>query len=109
MQPDFESRSTPPDPRPGGRSGRRRRVLIICYDFPELSNAEVIRTYQFAKMLPKFGWRPLILTAQPCGIRRWEVSDDIEFSDGELPCPKITAKAWRFAPTFRIRLPAPGS
>lgn len=86
-----------------GSSERRRCALIISYDFPELSGAGVIRTYQFAKMLPQFGWRVVILTAQPCGIRRWEVSDDIEFSDGELPCPKITAAAWRFPPPYLIR------
>lgn len=85
------------------RTERRRYVLIISYDFPEISGAGVIRIYQFAKMLPEFGWHPVILTAQPCGIRRREVSDDIEFSDGELPCPKITVPAWRLPPPFRIR------
>jgi hypothetical protein len=101
-----ESGSDSLDLRPKPRPERRRYVLIICYDFPELSGAGVIRTYQFARMLPAFGWRPVILTAQSCGIRRWEVSDDIEFSDGELPCPKITATAWRFPPPLRVRRPA---
>ena len=87
----------------------RRRVLIISHDFPELSDAGVIRTYQFAKKLPEFGWRPLILTAQECGNRRWDVSGDIEFSDGELPCPKITAKTLRFLPPFRRHRPARAS
>ena len=98
-----ESCSDSSDLRQKRRTERRRYVLIICYDFPEISGAGVIRTYQFAKLLPEFGWHPVILTAQPCGIRRWEVSDDIEFSDGELPCPKITATAWRFPPPYLIR------
>ena len=98
-----ESCSDSSDLRPKRRTERRRYVLIICYDFPEISGAGVIRTFQFAKLLPEFGWHPVILTAQPCGIRRWEVSDDIEFSDGQLPCPKITAVAWRFHPSYLIR------
>ena len=98
-----ESCSDSSDLRPKRRTERRRYVLIICYDFPDITGAGVIRTYQFAKLLPKFGWHPVILTAQPCGIRRWEVSDDIEFSDGQLPCPKVTAAAWRFPPPYLIR------
>ena len=98
-----ESRTDSLDLDQKGPSERRRYALIVCYDFPELSGAGVIRTYQFAKLLPEFGWHPVILTAQPCGIRRWEVSDDIECSDGELPCPKITATAWRFPPPYLIR------
>jgi hypothetical protein len=103
MKLSNESCSDSSDRRQKRRTERRRYVLIICYDFPEISGAGVIRTYQFAKLLPEFGWHPVILTAQPCGIRRWEVSDDIEFSDGELRCPKITAAAWRFPPPYLIR------
>lgn len=102
-----EYRSDSLDLHQKGSSERRRCALIISYDFPELSGAGVIRTYQFAKMLPQFGWRVVILTAQPCGVRRCEVSDDVEFSDGELPCPKITAAAWRFPPPYLIRRAAP--
>jgi hypothetical protein len=109
MKLDHESTSGPLDHQAGRRTNRRRHVLIICYDFPEITGAGVIRTYQFAKMLPQFGWSPIILTAQPCGTRRWDVSGDIEFSDGELPSPKITATAWRFPPTLRIRPSARGS
>ena len=100
MQLDFEPGSTPAAEH---RIQPRRRVLIICYDFPELSSAGVIRTYQFAKILPELGWRPIILTAQSCGLGRWNVSGDIEFSDGELPCSKFTATPWRFPPPFLIR------
>jgi Glycosyl transferase 4-like domain/Glycosyl transferases group 1 len=102
----LESRSDSLDLPQKGSSERQHCALIISYDFPELSGAGVIRTYQFAKMLPQFGWRAVILTAQPCGVRRWEVSDDVEFSDGQLPCPKITAPAWEFPPPFGIRGPA---
>lgn len=64
-----------------------RHVLIICYDFPGIRSAGVIRTYQLAKHLPSFGWQPIILTAQPCSI---DQEDNIETSDGLLDCPKIT-------------------
>jgi hypothetical protein len=76
-----------------------RHVLIVCYDFPLISGAGVIRTYQFAKRLPEFGWHPVILTAQVCGEER---VDNIEISDGELPCSKITAAISRFAVPVRI-------
>jgi len=73
---------------------RMRYVLIVCYDFPRISSAGVIRIYQFAKRLPAFGWQPVILTAQSPDEKR---EDNIEISDGELPCPKITVTASRFA------------
>ena len=103
MQLDLEPRSTPTAEHP---IQPRRRVLIISYDFPELSSAGVIRTYQFAKMLPKFGWRPVILTAQQCGGGRWNVASDLEFSDGELLGAKFTARPWIFPRPFSIRLAA---
>jgi Glycosyl transferase 4-like domain/Glycosyl transferases group 1 len=69
-----------------------RHVLMICYDFPTIYAAGVIRTYQLAKNLPEFGWQPVILTAQECVNRE----DNIETSDGTLRCPKITAAGSRF-------------
>jgi hypothetical protein len=82
-----------------------QHVLIVCYDFPRISGAGVIRTYQFAKRLPEFGWHPVILTAQACGEKR---EDNIELSDGELPCPKITAATSTFAVPVRIEHGAAG-
>jgi hypothetical protein len=75
-----------------------RHVLMICYDFPTIYAAGVIRTYQLAKSLPEFGWQPVILTAQECVNRE----DNIETSDGALPCEKITAAAPRFLTPARI-------
>jgi hypothetical protein len=77
---------------------RMRHVLMICYDFPTIYAAGVIRTYQLAKSLPEFGWQPVILTAQECVNRE----DNIETSDGALRCPKITAAAPRFLTPARI-------
>jgi hypothetical protein len=77
-----------------------RYVLIICYDFPRISSAGVIRVYQFAKRLPEFGWQPVILTAQACD-RKCE--DNIEISDGELPCRKVTARPMTFLAPFQFQ------
>ena len=77
-----------------------RHVLIICYDFPRISRAGVIRTYQLAKRLPEFGWEPVILTAQECGRK---CQDNIEISDGQLSCPKATAKQMRVLAPFQIQ------
>jgi glycosyltransferase involved in cell wall biosynthesis len=75
-----------------------RYVLIVCYDFPRISAAGVIRTYQFAKRLPDFGWQPVILTAQVPGENQEE---NIEISDGKLSCPKISAAPSRLAVPVR--------
>jgi hypothetical protein len=77
---------------------RTRHVLIICYDFPGIYAAGVIRTYQIAKNLLHCGWQPVILTAQSCV----NGEDNIETSDGTLDCPKITAAASRFLVPFQI-------
>jgi hypothetical protein len=79
-------------------------VLVICYDFPGIYAAGVIRTYQLAKSLADFGWQPVILTAQPCSLNQ---EDNIEISDGELQCPKITEAASRFLVPFQIDHHAP--
>ena len=76
-----------------------RYVLIVCYDFPRISAAGVIRTYQFAKSLPDFGWQPVILTAQVPGENQEE---DIELSDGQLSCPKITAAPSKLTVPVRV-------
>jgi hypothetical protein len=74
-----------------------RYVLVVCYDFPGIGTAGVIRTYQFAKNLSSFGWQPIILTAQPCS---GDQEDDIEYSDGRLDSPKMTVQAPRLLVPF---------
>lgn len=39
-----------------------RTVLIVAYDFPPLRTSGIYRPLKFAKYLPEFGWRPIILT-----------------------------------------------
>jgi hypothetical protein len=74
-----------------------RYVLVVCYDFPGIGTAGVIRTYQFVKNLPSFGWQPIILTAQPCST---DQEDNIEYSDGRLDYPKLTVQAPRLLVPF---------
>ncbi len=39
-----------------------RPVLIIIHDYPPIRSAGTERVLRFAQHLPKFGYRPLILT-----------------------------------------------
>jgi hypothetical protein len=41
-----------------------RRVLMLCYHFPPVSAAGTQRNVGFARLLPCFGWSPLILTVE---------------------------------------------
>jgi len=44
-----------------------RRVLIIAYYFPPMGLSGVQRSVKFAKFLPKYGWKPTVLTVEPTG------------------------------------------
>jgi glycosyltransferase involved in cell wall biosynthesis len=44
-----------------------RKVLFIAYYFPPMGLSGVQRTVKFAKFLPKYGWRPTVLTIEPSG------------------------------------------
>ena len=41
---------------------RKKRVLIVAYDFPPAASIAALRISKFAKYLPEFGWEPVILT-----------------------------------------------
>jgi hypothetical protein len=44
----------------------QRTVLMIAYHFPPVRGSSGIqRTLRFAQHLPKFGWRPIVLTIDP--------------------------------------------
>jgi glycosyltransferase involved in cell wall biosynthesis len=42
---------------------RRKSVLMVTYHFPPMSAAGTQRNVGFARWLPTFGWRPVVLTA----------------------------------------------
>ncbi len=44
-----------------------RKVLMIAYYFPPMGLSGVQRTVKFAKFLPKFGWKPTVLTVEATG------------------------------------------
>jgi hypothetical protein len=79
------------------QEGKGRRVLIVCYDFPRISAAGVIRTYAFAKNLPLFGWEPLLLTGQSGSPEE----ENIEASDGRLNCLKFVTTMPSLLPSFQ--------
>jgi len=43
----------------------QRKVLMLAYSFPPSNNVGVFRSLRFAKYLPKFGWRPIIVSVDP--------------------------------------------
>ena len=46
---------------------RIRNILVIAYYFPPMGLSGVQRTLKFVKFLPKFGWKPTVLTVTPTG------------------------------------------
>jgi hypothetical protein len=44
-----------------------RKVLVIAYYFPPMGLSGVQRTAKFMKYLPKYGWKPTVLTVSPTG------------------------------------------
>jgi len=42
-----------------------RKVLFITYNFPPHGGAGVQRSLKFVKYLPQFGWKPLVIAADP--------------------------------------------
>lgn len=41
---------------------KKRKVLIVAYDFPPAASIAALRISKFAKYLPQFGWEPVVLT-----------------------------------------------
>jgi hypothetical protein len=55
----------------------QKTVLIVCADFAPSSYPQALRTRFFARHLPEFGWKPLILTTEPC-FYEWSVDPENE-------------------------------
>jgi glycosyltransferase involved in cell wall biosynthesis len=43
-------------------SGQASKALMLCYYFPPLITSGVTRSAAFARLLPEFGWQPIVLT-----------------------------------------------
>ena len=66
------------------------RLLMIAYHFPPLAGSSGIqRTLRFVRHLPKFGWEPLVLSADPRAYER--TSDDLM---GDIPPGVIVRRAF---------------
>jgi glycosyltransferase involved in cell wall biosynthesis len=69
---------------------REQRVLMIAYHFPPLAGSSGIqRTLRFVQQLGDFGWRPLVLSADPRAYER--TSDDLS---GEIPEGTVVRRAF---------------
>ncbi|MFH1279732.1 MAG: glycosyltransferase [Candidatus Eisenbacteria bacterium] len=53
-----------------------RTLLLIAYHFPPLTTSGMYRSLQFARYLPRFGWRPVVLTVRPDSTGDGGVLDD---------------------------------
>ena len=83
----------------------QKTVLIICADFAPSSYPQALRTRFFARHLPEFGWKPLILTTEP-RFYEWSVDPENEkllppdsgsLSNTRLPC-RDHAQIWYRGP-----------
>lgn len=67
-----------------------RRLLMIAYHFPPVRGSSGIqRTLRFVQHLPKFGWEPLVLTANPIAYE--DTSDD---QMKEVPASVVVQRAF---------------
>lgn len=69
-----------------------KRVLMVAYHFPPLAGSSGIqRTLRFVQHLPKYGWEPLVLSADPRAYER--ISDDLM---AEIPESVVVRRAFAF-------------
>lgn len=83
-----------------------KNVLMVAYHFPPLAGSSGIqRTLRFARYLPEFGWRPVVLTAHPRAYP--QISDD-QLRDVPDGVEVIRAPAWDSSRHFSIAGRYPG-
>lgn len=67
-----------------------KRILMIAYHFPPLAGSSGIqRTLRFVQHLNKFGWEPIVLSADPRAYER--TSDDLM---AEIPEKTVVSRAF---------------
>ncbi|MDP3732023.1 MAG: glycosyltransferase [Candidatus Omnitrophota bacterium] len=56
-----------------------KKVLVIAYGFPPAGGSSSIRTVKFCKYLPRFSWKPVVLTVRKPRVLDWDpgLLDDI--------------------------------
>jgi glycosyltransferase involved in cell wall biosynthesis len=61
----------------------RRTVLLVAFHFPPVQGSSgVQRTLRFAQHLPKYGWRPAVLTVDPRAYEKAGVTEGNEIPEG---------------------------
>jgi len=53
-----------------------RKVLMVAYHFPPVASVGVFRVVKFAKYLPRFGWKPVVLAARNPDLNMTRVDPD---------------------------------
>jgi glycosyltransferase involved in cell wall biosynthesis len=81
---------------PDGKKGKR--VLIVTYTFPPVGGAGVQRVTKFTKYLPRYGWKPTVLTVSNPSV---PVLDDSLAEDVSEDIQVIRAKSWE--PGYKIK------
>lgn len=68
---------------------KRRRVLILSYYFPPMADVAMLRAFYFARHLPKFGYEPIVVTANP----ETRINADV-LADLPPECRVLRVPAW---------------
>jgi glycosyltransferase involved in cell wall biosynthesis len=78
----------------------QRTVLLIAYHFPPLRGSSGMqRTLRFAQHLPKFGWRPIVLSIHP---RAYE--EVAQVAGNEVPADLAVHRAFGFNAATQLAL-----
>jgi glycosyltransferase involved in cell wall biosynthesis len=62
----------------------QRKVLVIAYYFPPMGLSGVQRTLKFVKYLPRYNWRPTVLTIDPVGYFAYDETLLAEVTSPEI-------------------------
>lgn len=90
--PDLQLAGQLVSPGCPGSMPARRSVLLVAYHFPPLRGSSgVQRTLRFAQHLPKFGWRPIVLTIHPQAY-----DEKADSAGNELPADLEVHRAFGF-------------
>jgi glycosyltransferase involved in cell wall biosynthesis len=91
--------------------GKKRKVLIVSYNFPPSNNSGSVRVGKMAKYLPQFGWEPIVLTAhKPKGVPQTLPVEIDQANVVRTSCFELGSTVFRILaglPIFRMMLPYP--
>src|SRR5471030_697982 len=77
-----------------------RTVLLIAYHFPPLRGSSGMqRTLRFAQHLPRFGWRPIVLSIHPAAYE-----ETAQTAGNEVPPDLLVHRAFGFNTATQLAL-----